>query len=321
MVMRSRSSITLHFRAEAYDHPSGYVDAGTVMSWLDKAGYAAAATWAGSNVQATYIGNMKFGHPVPVDTQITAQARLIYTEGTEIHVQGRLTLPDVLDDDGEPTVATWVVMVYEAVDAKGKPKQINPWEPRTDAGHKRREVAKARSIEHARGEDALGQVSFPDPAETTAEVVLLCFIAHAAQVTPGFRLQGGTLMSWLDEAAFVCASRWAGKQAVAVFAGGVQFYHGVYVGDVVEIEARIVHTTERSMYLVVRAWSGKPEQRDLRPVAQSIAIMVVAEEGKAEPIPSWQPATEAEKQLQHHAIELVSMRNKNVYEWSTVEVP
>src|SRR5699024_2173155 len=103
--------------------------------------------------------------------------------------------------------------------------------------------------------------------------------------------------------------------------GGVQFYHGVYVGDVVEIEARIVHTTERSMYLVVRAWSGKPEQRDLRPVAQSIAIMVVAEEGKAEPIPSWQPATEAEKLLQHRTIDLLSMRNKNVYEWSTVEVP
>src|SRR5699024_3633406 len=94
-IMRSRSSITLHFRAEAYDHPSGYVDAGTVMSWLDKAGYAAAATWAGSNVVATYIGNMKFGHPVPVDTQITAQARLIYTEDTQVHVQGRLTLPEV----------------------------------------------------------------------------------------------------------------------------------------------------------------------------------------------------------------------------------
>src|SRR5699024_11130092 len=230
-------------------------------------------------------------------------------------------LPEVLDDDGEPTVATWVVMVYQAVDAKSRPRQIKQWKPRTEAGHRRRELAKQRSIEHARGEDALGEVSFRDPSETTAEVVLLCFIAHAAEVTPGFRLQGGAVMNWLDEAAFVCASRWAGKPAVAVFAGGVQFYHGVYVGDIVEIEARIVHTTERSMYLVVRAWSGKPEDRDLRPVAQSIAIMVVAEEGKAEPVPSWHPETEAEKQLQHHAIELVPMRNKNVYEWSTVETP
>src|SRR5699024_3967524 len=115
--------------------------------------------------------------------------------------------------------------------------------------------------------------------------------------------------------------RWAVKPAVAVFAGGVQFYHGVYVGDIVEIEARIVHTTERSMYLVVRAWSGKPEQRDLRPVAQSIAIMVVAEEGKAEPVPGWQPQTAAEQQLTRNAIELASMQNKNVYEWSTVELP
>ncbi|MDN6520113.1 MAG: hypothetical protein L0K46_03910, partial [Yaniella sp.] len=177
------------------------------------------------------------------------------------------------------------------------------------------------SIEHTRGEESLGQVSFPAASETTAEVVLLCFIAHSASVTPGFRLQGGTLMSWLDEAAYVCASRWAGKPTVAVFAGGVQFYHGVYVGDIVEIEARIVHTTERSIYLVVRAWSGKAHDRNLHQVAQSIAIMVVAGGGKAEPVPGWQPQTDAEKQLQRHAIDLVSLRNKNVYEWSTVEIP
>src|SRR5690625_4528344 len=164
-VMRSRSSITLHFRAEAYDHPSGYVDAGTVMSWLDKAGYATAATWSGSNVMASYIGNMRFGHPVPVDTQIAAQARLIFTEGSLVHVQARLALPDVLDADGEPTVATWVVIVYEAVDAQGEPKQVKDWEPRTGAGHRRREVAAVRSIEHTRGEESLGQVSFPARSE------------------------------------------------------------------------------------------------------------------------------------------------------------
>src|SRR5699024_12854886 len=103
-------------------------------------------------------------------------------------------------------------------------------EPRTDAGHRRREVAAVRSIEHTRGEESLGQVSFPAASETTAEVVLLCFIAHAASVTPGFRLQGGTLMSWLDVAAYVCASRWAGKTTVVVFDGVVLIYHGVYMG-------------------------------------------------------------------------------------------
>ena len=203
--MRSRSSITLHFRAEAYDHPSGYVDAGTVMSWLDKAGYASAATWAGSNVVANYIGNMRFGHPVPVDTQIAAQARLIYTEGTQVHVQARLALPEVLGDDGEPTVATWVVIVYEAIDAQGEPRVVKEWEPRTEAGHRRRAIAKTRAIEHARGEDALVQVSFPTIGDYRRSV-LLSFIAHAAEVTPGFRLQGGALMNWLDEAA-LCARR------------------------------------------------------------------------------------------------------------------
>src|SRR5690625_7483452 len=100
------------------------------MSWLDKAGYAAAATWARSNVVATYIGNMRFGHPVPVDTPITAQARLIYTEETQIHVQGRLSLPEGLNEDGEPTAATCVVMVYEDVDAQGTPKKLKQWDTR-----------------------------------------------------------------------------------------------------------------------------------------------------------------------------------------------
>src|SRR5699024_222014 len=154
-IMRSRSSITLHFRAEAYDHPSGYVDAGTVMSWLGKAGYGSGATWAGSNVVADYVGNMRFGRPVPVDRHSAGQARL--------------PLPEVLGDDGEPTVATWVVIVYEAIDAQGEPRVVKEWEPRTEAGHRRRAIAKTRAIEHARGEDALVQVSFPQPSETTAE--------------------------------------------------------------------------------------------------------------------------------------------------------
>src|SRR5699024_4824018 len=256
--------------------------------------------------------------PLQVAPQIAAHVRLRYTEGTQVHVQARLALPEVLGDDGEPTVATWVVIVYEAIDAQGEPRVVKEWEPRTEAGHRRRDIAKTRVLAQARGQDPLVQVSYPQPAVTTAEVVLLSCIAHAAEVAPGFRLQGGALMTWLDEAAFVCASRWAGKPTVAVFAGGVQFYKGVRVGDIVEIESRIVHTTERSMYLVVRAWSGKPQDRELRPVAQSIAIMVVAEDGKAEPVPSWEPQTEAEKMLQHHAIELVSMRNRNVYNWLTV---
>src|SRR5699024_8818192 len=150
------------------------------------------------------------------------------------------------------------------------------------------------------GEDALVQVSFPQPSETTAEVVLLSFIAHAAEVTPGFRLQGGALMNWLDEAAFVCATRWAGKPTVAAFSGGLPMYMGVYFGIIVDIEAHIVQTTRRSIYLVVRAWSGKAVQRDLQPSAQSIAFMVVAGDGKAEPVPSWQSQSQAERQLQRH---------------------
>src|SRR5699024_12199732 len=107
-------------------------------------------------------------------------------------VQARLALPEVLGDDGEPTVATWVVIVYEAIDAQGEPRAVKEWEPRTEAGHRRRAIAKTRAIEHARGEDALVQVSLPQPSETTAVEVSLMFIPHASEVTSAFRLPGRT---------------------------------------------------------------------------------------------------------------------------------
>ena len=46
--MRPPGALALEFRADSFDHPTGLVDAGTVISWIEKAGYAVAASWAGT---------------------------------------------------------------------------------------------------------------------------------------------------------------------------------------------------------------------------------------------------------------------------------
>lgn len=311
-----RSSVALQFRAEAYDHPDGSVDAGTVMTWIDKTAYAAAASWSGSDVVGSYVGNMHFANPVTVETRVVVEARVVHTGRTSVHVQTRVALPDIRDEDGKSVVCTECVMVYVAVDSAGSPISVRPWEPGTPEELERDRLATMRGTLRREVEEAM--VSVPAPVgELTAETVVLRFIANTREVYPGEKVQAGTVMRWIDEAANVCASRWSGLPVVAVFAGGVRFYQPVRVGDLMEIEARLVHTSPRSMHVSVRARAGDRREREPRLIAHGLTVMVsTGEDGRAVPIKQWKALTEEDRSLERRALELVTLRNKAAHEWA-----
>ncbi|VXC02673.1 Acyl-CoA hydrolase [Citricoccus sp. K5] len=314
--MPTHSSVALQFRAEAYDHPDGSVDAGTVMTWIDKTAYASAASWSGTNVVSSYVGNMHFGNPVPVETRVVVQSRVVHTGRTSVHVQTRVVLPEIKGADGKSTVCTECVMVYVAVDAQGNSIPVRPWEPDTPEELERERLAKLRGTVRREVEEAM--IEAPPPAgELTSESVIMRFLAHTREVYPGEKVQGGTVMRWIDEAANVCASRWSGVPVVAVFAGGVRFYQPVRVGDLVELEARLVHTGPRSMHLSVRARAGDRREREPMLIAHGLTVMVSAgADGKALPVKQWTAVSEQDQVLERRALELVGLRNKAAHEWA-----
>ncbi len=310
-----RSTVALQFRAEAYDHPDGSVDAGTVMTWIDKTAYAAAASWSGGDVVGSYVGNMHFANPVPVETRVIVEARVVHTGRTSVHAQTRVLLPDIRDENGKAVVCTECVMVYVAVDAAGTPVPVRPWEPGTQEDREHEQMAMARQTIRREIEDAL--VGAPFRGEMTAETVVLRFIASTREVYPGEKVQGGVMMRWIDEAANVCASRWSGLPVVAVFAGGVRFYQPVRVGDLMEIEARLVHTSPRSMHVSVRARAGDRREREPKLIAHGLTVMVsTGADGRAVPVKQWRAVTEQDQALERRALELVGLRNKAAHEWA-----
>ncbi len=314
--MPTHSSIALQFRGEAYDHPDGTVDAGTVMTWIDKTAYAAAASWSGTNVVSSYVGNMHFTHRVPVETRVVVQARVVMTGRTSVHVQTRVVLPELRDDQGEAVVSTECVMVYVAVDAGGTSIPVRPWTPQTPEEEERQRLAQRRGSIRGEVEAAMVEAPAPD-GDLTAESMVMRFVANTREVYPGEKVQGGAVMRWIDEAADVCASRWSGRSSVAVFAGGVRFYRPVRVGDLVEIEARLVHTSSRSMHLSVRARAGDRRERDTKLIAHGLTVMVnTGPDGRAAPVRQWIPATELDRELERRALELVALRNKSAHEWA-----
>lgn len=123
--------LTLRFLAEPSEiNFGGKVHGGTVMKWIDQAGYACAVGWSGQYCVTVYVRGIRFIQPVHIGDLVEVRARLIYTGRTSMHIA-----VDVLA--GDPKQAqlgktTHCIIVFVAVGEEGKPQPVPAWSPVTD---------------------------------------------------------------------------------------------------------------------------------------------------------------------------------------------
>jgi acyl-CoA hydrolase len=67
-------------------------------------------------------------------------------------------------------------------------------------------------------------------------------------------LFGGQAMAWMDQAAFICATRWCRRKVVTVHSDAIDFHHPVPEGSIVELVARVIKTGRTSMTVQVEMW-------------------------------------------------------------------
>lgn len=145
----------------------------------------------------------------------------------------------------------------------------------------------------------------------TAERVVLRFLAAPTDVNWGGKVHGGIVMKWIDEAAYVCATRYCGNATVAVFSGGVRFYRPLLIGHVVEVEARLVYTGTKGMHVAVHALSGDPKGGEIHLTTYCLTVMVTRDAaGNSVPVPSWAPVTNEDERLHAHARDLLEIRGR-----------
>ena len=84
----------------------------------------------------------------------------------------------------------------------------------------------------------------------------LRFLASQTTLPQAGRIPGGTVLRWVDEAGFACASAWAKGACITEFVGGAHFVRAIRPGDLVEVHARLAYTTDTSMCLAVEVRSG-----------------------------------------------------------------
>ena len=128
--------------------------------------------------------------------------------------------------------------------------------------------------------------------------ITLRFLAEPSTVNFGGKVHGGTVMKWIDEAGYACATRWAKQYCVTVSVGTIRFQRPIKIGALVEVEARLAYTGSTSMNISVEVRAGDMKTGVMQVITECLVVFVAVDaEGKSMPVETWQPETPGEVAL------------------------
>lgn len=104
--------------------------------------------------------------------------------------------------------------------------------------------------------------------------ITLRFLAPYNTSSSGNRISGGTVLGWVDEAGFACASAWAHGHCVSAFVGNAHFLRPVHPGDLVEVRAHLAFTGQSSMGMAIEVYTGTLGRTELHAVLHCSAVYV-----------------------------------------------
>ena len=109
-------------------------------------------------------------------------------------------------------------------------------------------------------------------------------------------VHGGTLLKYLDEVAYACASRYAGSYVVTLSVDQVIFREPIHVGELVTFLAAVNYTGRTSMEIGIKVVTENIRERSVRHTNSCFFTMVAVDDnGQSQPVPALQPATADEQ--------------------------
>jgi acyl-CoA hydrolase len=117
-------------------------------------------------------------------------------------------------------------------------------------------------------------------------------------------VHGGTILKLLDQVAYACASRYAGRYVVTLSVDQVMFRQPIHVGELVTFLASVNHTGTSSMEVGIKVIAEEIRTKSVRHVNSCFFTMVaVDDDRKPVPVPPLQPTTPDERR-RHAAAEV-----------------
>jgi acyl-CoA hydrolase len=109
------------------------------------------------------------------------------------------------------------------------------------------------------------------------------------------KVHGGTLLKFLDQVAYSCASRYAGAYAVTLSVDRVLFRDAILVGELVSFSATVNYTGRTSLEVGIRVDTENIRDGTRRHTNSSYFTMVAVDDaGNPVSVPPLVPVTELE---------------------------
>lgn len=299
--------ITLRFLAAPFDvaRINGKVHHGKILEWIDKAGYACAVGWCRCYCVTAYVGNIRFSRPIEPGHIVEVTAKVIYTGRTSMHVLCYVQAAD--PRDGSLFEACSCLLVFVAIDEHGRPRPIPAWTPTVSVDRAQADEARRAMGLRSEVESMMSAQTYDDESPRTRSVTR--FLAAPTDVNWGGKVHGGNVMHWIDEAATLCGTKWTATECISVYAGGVRFYRPMQIGDLVELEARLLHTGEHTMHISIHVSSGDPRTSEKQLTTHCLAVVTPLDnDGRPAAVRPWLPETAEDRRLDKHAVELANIR-------------
>ena len=122
--------------------------------------------------------------------------------------------------------------------------------------------------------------------------ITLRFLAEPSTINFGGKVHGGTVMKWIDEAGYACATRWAKRYCVTVSVGSIRFQRPIMSGARVEVQARLAYTGSTSMNIAVEVRAGDMKTGEMEVITECVVVFVAVDaDGKTIPVEAWLPET------------------------------
>lgn len=124
-------------------------------------------------------------------------------------------------------------------------------------------------------------------------------------------VHGGTILKLLDQVAYACASRYAGRYVVTLSVDQVMFRQPIHVGELVTFLASVNHTGSSSMEIGIKVVAENIRTQVVRHANSCFFTMVaVDDDGKPTPVPPLSPATDDERRRFEAACQRKALRRE-----------
>jgi acyl-CoA hydrolase len=124
-------------------------------------------------------------------------------------------------------------------------------------------------------------------------------------------VHGGSVLKLLDQVAYACASRYAGRYVVTLSVDQVIFRQPIYVGELVTFRASVNHTGTSSMEVGIKVLAENIRTQAVRHANSCYFTMVALDDAhKPVPVPPLQPSTPDELRRYEAAIARKQLRRE-----------